>query len=69
MLTQPAQNEACYSADATTSSAMLEGNVTLDALLSDFVVGVHGELEKQGKTAVVWEEVRRPVSCMTLAPR
>lgn len=69
MLTRPAQNEACYSADATTSSAMVERNATLDVLLSDFVVGVHVELEKQGKTAVVWEEVRRPLSCMTLAPR
>ncbi|ORY69311.1 glycoside hydrolase family 20 protein [Leucosporidium creatinivorum] len=50
-------NDACYEQDLTTTSALLNGNATLDELLSTFVEGVHHRLRAAGKTSVVWEEM------------
>lgn len=53
------QNAACYSLNNVEVKNRLGGNDTLDQLLSTFTAGIHGELRKQSKTPVVWEEVPR----------
>ncbi|KAM0793381.1 hypothetical protein ACM66B_000835 [Microbotryomycetes sp. NB124-2] len=51
-------NDNCYLEDEPTRTEMQRrGDVSLDALLSDFVGSVHAGLKAAQKTPVVWEEM------------
>ncbi|KAF7300512.1 Beta-hexosaminidase [Mycena chlorophos] len=50
-------NTQCYADDAVTQADLKKEGKTLGEALNTFTLATHGELEKLGKTPVVWEEM------------